>query len=239
MTGLAPSSARDLIVDPRRVCDCGKGVRLRCALGRGGDAPRQARGRRRDARRDPGRCADCSTARIAWRARTRPCPSSVIARQDGWCDAPQDPQLQPSGEAAAIRRAPNRYGARTRSTISSCRSATTTPTSCLAPEAPSSWISPSELQPDNARTKRRRLDGGGSARCSARGGRHIAGHRRRGMTRVSPIRPSDRNMTRKCHKYSTIFTVLNFIDHSIYSEISWIVGTLSCCRKNDILPACF
>jgi L,D-peptidoglycan transpeptidase YkuD (ErfK/YbiS/YcfS/YnhG family) len=79
----------DLIVAPSGIASWG-GLRLRCALGRGGV--------RRDKREGDGATPAGSwpMRRLLYRAdrlerpRTR-LPSSAIRPQDGWCDAPQDP----------------------------------------------------------------------------------------------------------------------------------------------------
>jgi L,D-peptidoglycan transpeptidase YkuD (ErfK/YbiS/YcfS/YnhG family) len=88
MTDPAASSARDLIVDPAGFA-LWQGVRLRCALGRGGV--------RRDKREGDGATpvGSWTMRRLLYRADrlARPetsLPVSVIARQDGWCDAPLD-----------------------------------------------------------------------------------------------------------------------------------------------------
>jgi L,D-peptidoglycan transpeptidase YkuD (ErfK/YbiS/YcfS/YnhG family) len=89
VTDAASSSGRDLVVDPAGFA-LWRGLRWRCALGRGG------------VRRDKSE-GDGATPAGAWTMRrvlyradrlARPetaLPVSVIAKQDGWCDAPQDP----------------------------------------------------------------------------------------------------------------------------------------------------
>jgi L,D-peptidoglycan transpeptidase YkuD (ErfK/YbiS/YcfS/YnhG family) len=87
---MTASAAPDLLVDPSGFATW-RGVRFRCALGRGGV--------RRDKIEGDGAtpAGSWTMRRLLYRADriARPdtaLPASIIARQDGWCDAPQDPR---------------------------------------------------------------------------------------------------------------------------------------------------